>query len=134
MKRPSLLLSLLLAALLGPACATSPASAPPAEGPAHSERAFLWEVKGAQGQGGTVYVVGSIHMARVGELSFPPSMEAAYQLRRSEQPARGLERITAAWMDGDAEGMAAELFQQRGASAAEGEVRVGTSLTERPAR
>jgi hypothetical protein len=54
-----------------PATAEAPAPAP-------VERAFLWEVKGAQDQGGTVYVVGSIHLGRPGELSFPASMEAAF--------------------------------------------------------
>lgn len=79
MKRSSPLLSLLLTALLGPACATtpSPAPAPPSQAPAASaDRAFLWEVKSAQG--GTAYVVGSIHLGRPGELSFPPSMEQAF--------------------------------------------------------
>jgi uncharacterized protein YbaP (TraB family) len=75
------LLSLLLATLLGLACATAPAPVPAtaeAPAPAPVERAFLWEVKGAQDQGGTVYVVGSIHLGRPGELSFPASMEAAF--------------------------------------------------------
>ncbi len=53
-----------------------------ADASASGDRAFLWEVKEAQGQGGTVYVVGSIHLARTGELTLPPSMEAAF--RRSE--------------------------------------------------
>lgn len=79
MKRSSPLLSLLLAALLGPACATTPAPAaepatPAAAAPA--DRAFLWEVKSAQG--GTAYVVGSIHLGRPGELSFPATMEQAF--------------------------------------------------------
>lgn len=74
MKRPSLLLSLLLVALLGPGCASTPTPAP-ASSP---EQAFLWEVKGAQAQGGTAYVAGSIHLARPGELSLPASMEEAF--------------------------------------------------------
>ncbi|HEX8701371.1 MAG TPA: TraB/GumN family protein [Myxococcaceae bacterium] len=76
------LLSLVLAALLGLGCATTPpALAPvPAQGPpaAPAERAFLWEVTSAHAQGGTAYVVGSIHLGRPGELSFPASMEAAF--------------------------------------------------------
>lgn len=76
-RRSSLLVSLLFVALLGPGCATAPpkpaASAPPAD------PAFIWEVKPARGQGGTVYVVGSIHLARAGELALPPAMEAAFQ-------------------------------------------------------
>jgi uncharacterized protein YbaP (TraB family) len=76
-KRLTPLLSLLFAALLGPACASAPSPAPePAPAPAASERAFLWEVKSAQG--GTAYVVGSIHLGRPGELSFPASMEEAF--------------------------------------------------------
>lgn len=78
MSRLPLLLSLALAVLPGPACVTSPpAPAVPAEAAAPVEHAFLWEVQGAQG--GMVYVVGSIHLARAGELSFPPSMDAAFQ-------------------------------------------------------
>jgi uncharacterized protein YbaP (TraB family) len=70
---------LLLASLLGLACASAPVPVPvAAEAPAPVERAFLWEVKSAQEQGGTVYVVGSIHLGRPGELSFPPSMDAAF--------------------------------------------------------
>jgi uncharacterized protein YbaP (TraB family) len=84
--RPLPLLPLLLAALLGPACATPATSSAPPAAPAvaavPADPAFLWEVKAAQGQGGTVYVVGSIHLAKEGELTFPPSMEAAFQ--RSE--------------------------------------------------
>lgn len=78
-KRSSPLLSLLLFALLGLACASAPAPVPAAaEAPAPVERAFLWEVKSAQEQGGTMYVVGSIHLGRPGELSFPASMDAAF--------------------------------------------------------
>ncbi|HYH95023.1 TraB/GumN family protein [Hyalangium sp.] len=78
MSRLPLLLSLALAVLPGPACVTSPpAPAVPAEAAAPVEHAFLWEVQGAQG--GTVYVVGSIHLARAGELTLSPSMDAAFQ-------------------------------------------------------
>jgi uncharacterized protein YbaP (TraB family) len=73
--------SLLFSALLGLACASAPAPVPvaaEAPAPAPAERAFLWEVKSAQAQGGTVYVVGSIHLGRPGELSFPASMDAAF--------------------------------------------------------
>jgi uncharacterized protein YbaP (TraB family) len=81
MKSSTPLLPLVLAALAGLSCATAPSPAPmAAEAPvaAPVERAFLWEVKSAHAQGGTVYVVGSIHLGRPGELSFPASMEQAF--------------------------------------------------------
>jgi len=73
-------LSLLLTALLAPACATTP-KAPAAEAttPGLTEQAFLWEVKDGRGQGGTVYVVGSIHLGKEGQLTLPPSMGAAFE-------------------------------------------------------
>ena len=75
MKSSTPLLSLVFAALLGLGCATAPSPAPTAaEAPV--DRAFLWEVK--SDQGGTAYVVGSIHLGRPGELSFPASMEEAF--------------------------------------------------------
>jgi uncharacterized protein YbaP (TraB family) len=66
---------LLLTALLGPACATT---AQPAATLAAADRAFLWEVRSGQGQGGTVYVVGSIHVGRAGEFALSDSMEEAF--------------------------------------------------------
>jgi hypothetical protein len=74
------LLSLVLAALLGLGCATAPPAPAPAaaQAPSPVERALLWEVKSVHAQGGTAYVVGSIHLGRPGELSFPASMEAAF--------------------------------------------------------
>lgn len=74
-RRP--LLFLLLAALLGSACATSRGAESAVVAPAPKERAFLWEVKPPKG-GGTAYVVGSVHIGKQGQFSFPPSMEAAF--------------------------------------------------------
>jgi uncharacterized protein YbaP (TraB family) len=76
MKRLSLLPSLLLTALLGVGCASTPPPKPYV--PIDTGHAFLWEVKDGHARGGTVYLVGSIHMGKTGELALPPSMEAAF--------------------------------------------------------
>lgn len=80
MHRLPVILPLLLAAWLAAACATPPpvpatqADAPP------GERAFLWEVKSAQQNGGLMFLVGSIHVAQGGAQSLPPAMVKTFVL------------------------------------------------------
>ncbi|WP_426734102.1 TraB/GumN family protein [Myxococcus faecalis] len=75
MKRASSLsLSLLLVVLLGAGCASTLAARKYT--PVDTGKAFLWEVKGAEG--GTAYLVGSIHMGKPGALALPASMDAAF--------------------------------------------------------
>ncbi|MBJ6760562.1 TraB/GumN family protein [Myxococcaceae bacterium JPH2] len=75
MKRPFPLKLLLLSVLLGVGCATAPRAVPDTT-PEPKQRAMLWEVRSPSGA--TAYVVGSVHVAKDGQLELPGSMESAF--------------------------------------------------------
>jgi uncharacterized protein len=76
---PSIPAALVLLALFTASCATTPATQTPGWREDAEKKAFLWEVTAADAPDRPLYLTGTVHAGRSGELELPRSVQAAFE-------------------------------------------------------